>query len=153
MVKIEHILHPTDCGENSNHALKYACSLATQFSANLHILNVVEDLEAKVAAYGAVMDMDLNEKNREVAMEKINELPDKVIDHQGDVTRHIIEGEPFIEIIKYAKKNAIDLIVMGTHGYTGLEHLLIGSVAENVVRKASCPVLVIPSTEHEFVMP
>ena len=60
---------------------------------------------------------------------------------------------PFVEIIRYAKENAIDMIVMGTHGYSGVKHLILGSVAENVVRKAPCPVLTIRPENHQFVMP
>uniref|UniRef100_UPI0030EB9E98 universal stress protein n=1 Tax=Symmachiella dynata TaxID=2527995 RepID=UPI0030EB9E98 len=60
---------------------------------------------------------------------------------------------PFSEILQYAKAKDIDLIVLGTHGRTGISHLLIGSVAEKVVRKARCPVLTVPSDGHEFTMP
>ncbi len=62
-------------------------------------------------------------------------------------------GRPFIEIIRYAREKKIDLIVLGTHGRSGLKHVLLGSVAERVVRKAPCPVLTIRHPEHEFVMP
>ena len=60
---------------------------------------------------------------------------------------------PFTEIIRFAKDKDIDLIVMGTHGHTGLAHVLLGSVAEKVVRKAPCPVLTVRHPEHEFVHP
>ena len=63
------------------------------------------------------------------------------------------EGTPFLEIIRYAREHEIDLIVMGTHGRSGLGHVLIGSVAERVVRKSPCPVLTIRPGGHEFVMP
>jgi nucleotide-binding universal stress UspA family protein len=62
-------------------------------------------------------------------------------------------GTPFVEIVRYAKEHDIDLIVLGTHGRTGLKHVLLGSVAENVVRKASCPVLTVRPSGHKFVMP
>ena len=70
-----------------------------------------------------------------------------------NVTAEVREGTPFYEIIQFAKENDIDLIVMGTHGHTGLAHLLMGSVAEKVVRKAPCPVLTVRHPEHEFVHP
>ena len=65
----------------------------------------------------------------------------------------VLNGVPFVEIIRYARESEMDLIVMGTHGRTGLGHLLIGSVTERVVRKSPCPVLTVKHPEHEFVMP
>ena len=62
-------------------------------------------------------------------------------------------GHPSLEIIRYAKDHEIDIIVMGTHGRTGVGHMLMGSVAEKVVRKAPCPVLTVRHPDHEFVMP
>ncbi|MFT5134399.1 MAG: nucleotide-binding universal stress UspA family protein [Gammaproteobacteria bacterium] len=153
MINIQHILHPTDFGDNSSEALKYACSLATQFSANLHVLNVVQDINVIVGPLGGVVPMDFNQKQLQIANEKIGEIPDKIINFRGDITRNVVEGTPFVEIIRYAKDNVIDLIVMGTHGYSGLEHFLIGSVAENVVRKAPCPVLTVHPKDYKFVMP
>ena len=71
----------------------------------------------------------------------------KAIPHRAEVR----EGTPFYEIIQFAKENDIDLIVMGTHGHSGLAHVLLGSVTEKVVRKAPCPVLTVRHPEHEFV--
>ena len=68
------------------------------------------------------------------------------------VTKAFVEGRPFVEIIRYARENEIDLIVISTHGRTGLKHALFGSVAEKVVRKAPCPVLVVKRQERDFVM-
>jgi nucleotide-binding universal stress UspA family protein len=64
-----------------------------------------------------------------------------------------VVGRPFMEILGYAKDRHVDLIVIGTHGRSGLRHVLLGSVAERVVRKAPCPVLTIRHPEHDFVMP
>jgi len=64
-----------------------------------------------------------------------------------------LEGRPFVEIIRYAREKAVGLVVIATHGRTGLTHALFGSVAEKVVRKAPCPVLVVKRHEQEFVMP
>jgi nucleotide-binding universal stress UspA family protein len=64
-----------------------------------------------------------------------------------------LRGSPFVEIVRYAKQHDIDLIVMGTHGRGPIAHMFMGSVAERVVRKATCPVLTVRSPEHEFVMP
>ena len=69
------------------------------------------------------------------------------------VVRATAQGTPFLEIIRYAKEKDIDMIVMGTHGRSGLVHMLMGSVAEKVVRKAPCPVLTVRPEGHKFVMP
>jgi len=69
------------------------------------------------------------------------------------LTAKVISGRPFVEIIHYARNMAMDLIVIATHGRSGLKHVLMGSVAERVVRKAPCPVLSVRSDEHGFVMP
>ena len=76
--------------------------------------------------------------------------------HAGsDVTlRHsIARGEPFVNIVRYARDNEIDLIVMGTHGRGAVKHMLLGSVAEKVLRKAPCPVLTVRDPEQEFILP
>lgn len=69
------------------------------------------------------------------------------------VVRALVEGSPFVEIIRYAWEQDIDLIVLPTHGQTGLVHVMLGSVVEKVVRKAPCPVLTIRPDGHHFVMP
>ena len=69
------------------------------------------------------------------------------------VERMITRGTPFIEIIRTAKEHDVDMIVLATHGRSGLAHVLMGSVAEKVVRKAPCPVLVVRKAQHEFIMP
>lgn len=70
-----------------------------------------------------------------------------------NVVPEVAEGTPFEEIVRFARDKDIDLIVMGTHGHTGLAHLFLGSVAEKVVRRAPCPVLTVRHPEHEFVHP
>ena len=81
------------------------------------------------------------------------ELPGPDWAGKCNVTREVLMGHPFVEIIRYAREQDVDCIVLGTHGRSGLSHLLLGSVAERVVRKAPCPVLTVRHPEHEFVMP
>jgi nucleotide-binding universal stress UspA family protein len=69
------------------------------------------------------------------------------------VVKSVKVGSPIVEIVRYTREHEIDLIVIGTHGRTGLPHVLLGSVAENVVRKAGCPVLTVRAAGHQFVMP
>jgi nucleotide-binding universal stress UspA family protein len=84
---------------------------------------------------------------------KMKELQTKWEDYCFPVNRIVIDGFPFVEILKHAKESNADMIVMGTHGRGAIAHMLLGSVAEKVVRKASCPVLTVRHPEHEFVHP
>jgi len=141
MIQLKHILHPTDFSDNSNRALKYACSLAIQYHAELHLLHVVQDSGWIMPSVAMTFPEDYFQKQKQYAQEELTTLPEKILNHTGSVTRNVYEGSPHVKIVEYAKEHAIDMIVMSTHGYTGLEHLVMGSVAENVVRKAPCPVL------------
>jgi nucleotide-binding universal stress UspA family protein len=155
MIDLRRILVPTDFSKFSQVALKYGIALAEKFGAELYLLHVVQDLSlfvpdaVAVAPPIAVPVEQFTAAARE-ALERIvreNKL-------EGlSVFREIREGAPFYEIIRFAKEHEIDLIVMGTHGHTGLAHVLLGSVTERVVRKAPCPVLTVRDPEHEFVHP
>lgn len=140
---ISKILHPTDFSTNSETALKYACFISTQFSADLYILHIAESAPLMIPMVNLGFPADYFQRQLRHANESLSALPDKVVNHTGNVIRNVYEGKPAEQIIRYANDNAIDMIVMGTHGYTGLEHALLGSVAEYVVRKASCPVLTV----------
>jgi nucleotide-binding universal stress UspA family protein len=143
MIILKNVLHPTDFSENSEPALKYACSVAIQFNADLHLINVVQDFSLLIPVVTLGFPPDYYQKQLQHANETLAELPQRVISHSGNVIRNVCEGKPVAEIIRYTKENAIDMIVMGTHGYTGLEHAVLGSVAEAVVRHAPCPVLTV----------
>lgn len=153
MLNLKHILHPTDFSDNSSQALKYACSLATQFGAELHIIHVLQNPALRSPPVNDYLPQDYYERLMQQANEMLSALPEEVLSFTGSVTRNICTGVPFMETIRYARENAIDMIVMGTHGYSGLKHLIIGSVAENVVRKAPCPVLTVHPEDYRFVMP
>jgi nucleotide-binding universal stress UspA family protein len=100
------------------------------------------------------MPMDsLVQQQRVAISEKLDQQPGSPWDENLTVVREIRQGSPFLEIIRYAKEKNIDLIVLGTHGRSGLAHVMLGSVAERVVRIAPCPVLTVRHPEHEFVMP
>lgn len=153
MLNISHILHPTDFSDSSNQALKYACSLATQFGAELHLLNIISDAGFVAPPIAGYIPPDYHEQRMKYASEELSDYPGKILNHSGSVIRNVIEGVPFVEVIRYAKKNEIDMIVMGTHGYSGVKHMIMGSVAENVVRKAHCPVLTVHPENYQFEMP
>jgi nucleotide-binding universal stress UspA family protein len=84
---------------------------------------------------------------------QLNELEEKFHREDIKIETILLSGVPFVEIVKLAREEEYDLIVVGTHGRGGLKHLLIGSVAEKVVRRAACPVLTVKHPEHEFVKP
>ena len=154
MINIQRILHPTDFSDNSRRSLDYACTLASRFQAELHLLYVVADALVSVAPpmsgflpEGYAEDVMQSAENNLAQFDLGNEVGGL------SVVREVVHGSAFLEIIRYANDKEMDMIVMGTHGYTGLMHLLMGSVAENVVRKASCPVLTVHPEDHKFVMP
>ena len=155
MIQLKRILVPTDFSEHSANAMKYACALAEKFSSELHLLHVLQDLVAMVPEPGLAFPPpgDYMNELKTSAEEAMKKLPDSSSPQTGAIVRATRQGPPFLEIIRYAKTNDIDLIVMGTHGRSGLAHMLMGSVAEKVVRKASCPVLTVRPDQHQFVMP
>ena len=154
MISIEKILHPTDFSANSNYALKYACAFAAHFGAELHLLNVVADLAmVTLPPADSFLPEGYYENARKHAEAELAKLPPAKLAGKTRIVKQAVDGDPFLEIIRYAKKNNIDLIIMGTHGYSGLTHLVMGSVAEKVVRKSPCPVLTVHPENHEFVIP
>ena len=154
MISIEKILHPTDFSVNSNHALKYACAFAAHFGAELHLLHVVADLAMiTLPPMEGFLPEGYYENARKHANEELAKLRTKAMTGKNRIVRQILEGSPFLEIMSYAKDNKIDLIIMGTHGYSGLTHLVMGSIAEKVVRSSPCPVLTVHPENHEFVIP
>ena len=153
MIRLQRILLPTDFSEFSAEARKYACALAEQFEAELHLLHVVDEVSVVAPEYGGVNWRDFLDEMQTAARQQLN----SVLDPEWKAGRQVVEdvrrGTPFLEIVRYAKENDIDLIVLGTHGRSGLAHVLIGSVAERVVRSGPCPVLTVRPAGHQFVAP
>ncbi|QDT96745.1 universal stress protein [Gimesia aquarii] len=155
MINMKKILIPTDFSEFGEQALVYGCEFAKQFGAELHLLNVVQDAVAMFPEpnmMGTSMN-DLVADMQHLAQKQLEEMPDFPGMEEIKVVREVRVGPAFLEIIRYANKAEIDLIVIGTHGRTGIKHMLLGSVAEKVVRKSPCPVLTVSHPEREFVMP
>ena len=155
MLSIKTVLVPTDFSEASETALTYGKAMAEAFGASLHLVHVMEDLLAHAWAaevYVASAPNLREEIERESRLRLETMLPEAERERlQARVA--LLAGNPFIEIIRYAKANDIDLIVMGTHGRGPIAHMLLGSVAEKVVRKSPCPVLTVRDAQHQFVMP
>ena len=156
MIRIERILHPTDFSEPAKQALKYAQALCERFDADLHTLHVLPSSVAVPLSPGSFVPPALPEaqqRYRQEAAELLAALVSSDWEKKHPVHRITRDGAPFVCIIEYAREADIDLIVLGTHGRTGLPHMLLGSVAEKVVRKAPCPVLTVRPEDHQFEMP
>ncbi|GAB4345340.1 MAG: universal stress protein [Candidatus Abyssubacteria bacterium] len=155
MIRIEKILFPTDFSEPSRYAFRYALSFAREYGAKLYVLHVIEDIQYLANAY--MFDVPIMPSFADMEQNRLKELQE-FIDRELEgedvqIEKVVRRGRPFMEIIQMARDEKVDLIVTATHGRGGLEHVLFGSVAEKVVRKAPCPVLSIRSPEHEFKMP
>jgi len=154
MRKLETILAPTDFSATSALALDYATALARAFEAELHLLHIVEPAALhpgglELWGYSLPSLIDQMEQSAETRLEALGADAEPGV----AITRRARVGQPFVEILRYARKHAIDLIVIGTHGRGAVEHLLMGSVAERVVRASTCPVLTVRDPTHRFLMP
>lgn len=155
MISIKKVLVPTDFSEFSQRAMRYGCEVAKRFEAELHVLNVVEDTYPLVPEPGMMLPTAAHylQELTESSKKSIEKFPQADWAGGLTITRKVVTGAPFLEIIRYAREQNVDLIVIGTHGRSGLVHALMGSVAEKVVRKSPCPVLTVRPEGHDFVMP
>ena len=142
--KLRRILVPVDFSHCSKKALKYAIPFAEQFDAELTLLHLVQrHVESAEALVVPIESVEEIQKDLETLRATIGDaVPSRALVRMGD---------PAIGIIAVAKELKIDLIILSTHGRTGLERVLLGSTAEKVVRHAGCPVLIVREHEHEFV--
>jgi len=147
--KIAKILVPVDFSECSKKALAYAASFARRFKAELVLLHVVEpytpypEMTAWDAASLEAESREFGEEELQILRQSIQtEIPCSTILKIGKASR---------EIVEVAKESGTDLIIISTHGYTGLSRVLLGSTTEQVVRRAGCPVLAVRENEHDFL--
>ena len=137
------ILAPVDFSHSSDRALQYALDFAVRSNAHLLLLHVVEAFPIDYML-GIKSAEEANEWQLKQARTRLRELSLKVIGESTISTESMVKfGKPFHEIAEVAKDEAVDLIIIATHGYTGLKHIQLGSTAEMVVRYAPCPVLVV----------
>ena len=147
-IHLKNILVPTDLSEMSLKSLQYAVPLAKQFGAKITLLHVVEPTAyTPELPYPAALGAD----HLAVIASRLAEISAGRIDYEIQVDKVIRHGFAFENILDVARETRTDLIITTTHGYSGLKHALMGSIAESVARSAPCPVLVIRETEHEFV--
>ena len=141
MAKFKKILVPVDFTEYSDQAISYAEMLAKTFHAEILLFHVIEQFTYSVSDTIQVMDHYTTLK--EIAQQMLD-TKKKQLGKKGLVVKTLVlKGNPALEIVKYSENKRMDLIVMGSHGRTGIQHLVLGSVAERVVRMASCPVLTV----------
>ncbi|MCC6544606.1 MAG: universal stress protein [Nitrospirae bacterium] len=141
MIEFSKILYLTDFSESSEYAGQYAISIAGKYGCRIYAAHVVEPF-----TYADDFGIDYGAQFREMEA-TAGILLDKTVasikSTGTDVESVMLSGNPSVEIVKFAEEQAIDLIVMATHGRSGIEHLLMGSVAEKVLRKSPCPVMTI----------
>jgi nucleotide-binding universal stress UspA family protein len=138
----QHFLVPIDFSAYSDQALTYATTLATQLQAHLTLLHVIHELSMVMGDMASALPEAYLQELEAEAQRSLEERLNRVHEARLEADMVIVHGVPFQCIIDTAHDQKVDLIVMGTHGRTGLSHALVGSVAEKVVRLASCPVLV-----------
>ena len=148
-LQLRHILVPVDFSPNAEKALRYAYKFAEQFGAKVTLLHVIQpmvyptDFALPAAAMGGFDD---------AMRERVEEKLAAMATHpQLSCSSVVRSGQPYHEIAAAARELAVDLVVISTHGHTGLKHVLLGSTAERVVRYAPCPVLTVREQEHDFI--
>lgn len=148
MLTLSRVLCPTDFSEVSTKAEAYATALADHYDASLHLLHVDPPMPI-MAPYGEIpVDVRLFEEQREQALTDLAAAGDRARAKGVDTETSVRGGQPAREILAVVEEQGADMLVIGTHGRGGVEHLLLGSVAEKLVRKAPCPVMVVPPASH-----
>ena len=142
MVTLKKILCPVDHSECSYLALKYAISLALKDEAKLYLMHVIDSrlYDTEMYKFSPYKVNEIDESK--IRTDLMKSLPEGTTDVL-EVETIVVKGVPFNEIINAATEISVDLIVIGTHGRTGISHVMLGSVAEKVVRKSLCPVLTV----------
>jgi nucleotide-binding universal stress UspA family protein len=144
MREFKSILFATDFSESSDHAFEYAFSVAKTFGARLLVLHIINELVDLRGFYVPHISIDkLEEEMAESADKMMTNFISSHAQGYDRVEPIVVPGIPYDEILKKTEEESVDLIVLGTHGRTGLDHVLFGSTAEKVVRKSSIPVMTI----------
>jgi nucleotide-binding universal stress UspA family protein len=153
-MRIKNILFPTDFSQGARAAMDHAISLAQDYKAKLILFHVIQEISiaewyipSTLSVAEVVADIEKN------AWQEMEKWAAEVSANITGVEKAIVRGIPFVEIIRAAREKNADLIIIGTHGRTGIDHMLFGSTAEKVVRKAPCPVLTVRIAGKEFKMP
>jgi nucleotide-binding universal stress UspA family protein len=152
VINLKRILVPSDFSDSARLALRYGVSFAREYQAELTLLHVVETIAVGYAS--DLFPVPMAEVFQEIAghaRSELGKLAQQARDQGVAVVEKVVQGKPATEIMRVAREDTIDMIVLGTHGRGVLDHALFGSTTEKVVRKAPCPVLTCRLSEHEFV--
>ena len=151
---VERILIPTDFSESARYAFNYAVDLNKVLKARLYLLHVLQDFtEFSEYNLSPTILPQLYLEFEESAARKLEDMLEDMVPPETSCNTYILHGVPFYEIIQFTRKERIDLIILGSHGRTGLKQVLFGHTAEKVVKKAPCPVLTVRHPDAEFTMP
>ncbi len=143
-LSIRHILVPIDFSEHSKNALRYAVPMAEQYGASLTLMYVLEPaIYPTDLGFGQVIIPGVEQELRTKSEEELKSLINREIGERVNTGSVVRMGKPHQEILKHAEENSVDLIILATHGHTGVEQMLFGSTAMRVVRMAKCPVMTI----------
>jgi nucleotide-binding universal stress UspA family protein len=159
MITIKTILVPIDFSESSHKAVLYGFSLAKQYRAKVILLSVIDDRifeETLMFADSTLLkynEHDARESRKDIVKKKIDPIVEEMQrKFEGvKIKEEVCFGIVYEEIVKCAQEKEVDMIIMGSHGITGIKHSLIGGITEKVIRKAPCPVLTVKNIEREFV--
>jgi nucleotide-binding universal stress UspA family protein len=151
MIELRRILAPTDFSDHSTHALRYAVSLAERLGATLYLMHVLPEVVTPVGPEPMLLPTVPVEYYAETEKTSLESLRDALKPEWGtppSVQAVVRWGDIVANIVSYAQEIEADLIVVATHGRSGLSHVLMGSVAERIVREAACPVLTVRDTQR-----
>ena len=152
MINLKRLLVPTDFSDSARHALTYGISFAREYKAELLLLHVEENLTVGYASDLFPVPMaEVFDEISGFARTELAKLAAQAREKEIAVRELVVQGKPSAEIIRVAKEETADMIVLGTHGKGMLDKALFGSTAERVIRRAPCPVLTVGLEEHEFV--
>jgi len=154
MPQFKKILVPIDFSQCSIDAFRYGLSLAKQYRSKIILLHVIDfRTYESIFHIHMVPQEQAYEVLKKVTLKKYAEMLADFDLAGVEIDQRVVEGHPYVEIVRVAAHEEVDLLVIGTHGRSGLDHILFGSIAEKVVRKAPCPVLAIKPKGQQFRMP
>ncbi|NWF97680.1 MAG: universal stress protein [Nitrospirae bacterium] len=143
-MEIKSILFPTDFSEGSAEALKYAVEFAKKYDAKLYVVHIIYDVAKASGWYVPHISMDkLYQDIQEGAKKELDNFGVEELSGIKNIERVVVTGIPHQEIVAFANSKKVDMIIIGTHGRTGIDRILFGSTAAQVVRNAPCPVLTV----------
>lgn len=156
MIEMKTILYPTDFSEYADHARMYVTEMAKSFNSSVLLMHTIQAPSHYEVAYNYELALnveEIGEKRQKAAEAKLEEIAESIRKEGIEVETLITLGSPFVDIVSTARKRKVDIVILSTHGWGFIKHVLMGSTAERVVRKAPCPVLTVRKEEHEFVHP